>query len=223
MRSTPAFDITIDDLGGARQVIRLANSATDELAIVFPGLSYAAERPLLHFAGAVFRARGRDVLNVVYPNLRAEAFEALPEDVQTERFRAFARAVALDAVDTRPYRRIAIVGKSLGTVAVVEIALCGAFDNLQRECVLLTPLASEARMAEAAASLPRTLVVLGDEDPRSVECRAVYDGLANVEVHSFPGGHSLEVEEDPIQSVTTLGEYVHVLTRWVDADLSPSN
>ncbi len=212
------FDAVADRLGSASQVVRAAKLATDELAVVFPGFNYAAERPLLHFAAAVFRARGRDLLNVVYPDLRAEAFDSLPEDVQMDRFRAFARSVANGVLATGRYKRVALVGKSLGTVAVAEIASTGLFRDLRSECVLVTPLASEAVVADAAPSLPRTLVILGTDDPSSQGCDALFDGLANVELLSLPGGHSLEVDDDPAQSVVVLGQYVAALTRWLDAE-----
>lgn len=108
-----------------------------QLAVLFPGIGYHCDKPLLYYTAKLARAAGYEVLPVPYTGF--------PEKVRGDRdkLRAcfdIARSQAeamLAQVKWAEYRDILFIGKSIGTIVALRYA---AEKGLATRSVLLTPL-----------------------------------------------------------------------------------
>ena len=93
-------------------VDRGPSGRADRVALLIPGHVYSPERPLLHFAGAVFAKHGWSTREIRWP-------EPPPERDGQEfsdwfaRLRSFALIHIGLALDHEPASRIALVGKAV--------------------------------------------------------------------------------------------------------------
>ena len=108
-----------------------------KLAVLFPGIGYHCDKPLLYYSAKLARAAGYQVLPVPYAGF--------PEKVRGdgERMRASLEIAwsqaedMLSPVSWAEYRDILFIGKSIGTVVASRAAREG---GLKVRNVLLTPL-----------------------------------------------------------------------------------
>jgi pimeloyl-ACP methyl ester carboxylesterase len=165
-------------------------------ALLIPGLAYSAERPLLHFARAVFVRHGwhtREVRWQERPPLR-EGQELCDWFAQ---LRSFVHAQIDHLLERETAPRIALVGKSLGAFAAALAA--------ERELpgIWLTPL---LRDSELAADLRRCaapfLLVGGTADPAWDPEVARSFGQPWYEAPD--ADHAMETGDDPVNSAEVL-------------------
>lgn len=197
---------------------------TDHLALILPGEGYHADLPLLAGPYALLQRAGADVLRVDYAYGRPE-FRALP-DAERSRWLAADVAAAWEAVKTRrPYRRLTLVGKSLGTLAMGHLlAADPALDDAL--CIWLTPLFRVAALrAVAKAHRGPALIVVGTAD-------AHYDLALFGEVQQATGAetvvvpranHSLEIPGDVPRSLDALEQVMAAIQRLLGHDSPPAN
>ena len=169
------------------------------IAVLFPGIGYHCDKPLLYYSAKLARAAGYDVLPVPYTGF--------PEKVRgdTERLRASielacAQAEALLAeVRWAECRDMLFIGKSIGTVVACRYA---ARRGLEARNVLLTPLEETFRFVRGTA-----IAFHGTADPWAntgaivAACRE-----KSIPLHLTEGAnHSLETG-DALRDVETLGK-----------------
>lgn len=108
-----------------------------KLAVIFPGIGYTADKPLLYYSGRLARKYGYQILTVSYP--------PLPENIKGNSGKmkqafdlAFAQAEQfLGNVDWNSYGSILFISKSIGTV--ISAAYAARYD-LAVKSILFTPL-----------------------------------------------------------------------------------
>ena len=107
------------------------------LAVLFPGIGYHCDKPLLYYSAKLARAAGYEVLPVTYggfpERVRGDG-EKLRACLEIARSQAVER---LSAVNWAEYRDVLFIGKSIGTVVASRCALEA---GLEVRSVLLTPL-----------------------------------------------------------------------------------
>ena len=129
------------------------------IAVLFPGIGYTADKPLLHYARRIAQDHGYEILILAY--------SGFPEKVKGDRSRmeqSFDIALKqskdrLSRVDLSEYDDILFIGKSIGTIVAAKIAA----ESLQKDrirLVLFTPL-------EDTFSFPfgDAITFTGDADP----------------------------------------------------------
>ncbi|BCJ39918.1 hypothetical protein GCM10010168_27770 [Actinoplanes ianthinogenes] len=168
----------------------------DPVAILIPGLAYSAERPLLHFAGAVFASRGWQIRPVSWsepPPRRAGRYFA---EWFTEQ-RSFVRTQLTPILDSVTASRVALAGKSMGAFAAALAA------ERELPAVWLTPVLNDSPLVDdlRAATAP-FLLVGSDADPAWDAAAARGFGQPVCEV--LGADHSLEFAGDPVRSVAAL-------------------
>ncbi|MCR4705255.1 MAG: alpha/beta hydrolase [Lachnospiraceae bacterium] len=157
-----------------------------QIAVVFPGIGYHKDKPLLYYATKLVQAAGYDVIHIEYHDMpqkirgNAEMMKkaALLAIEQTEE--------QLKAVKFSDYEKVLLVGKSIGTVVLAKYA---SDHNLNAKQVWYTPV-------EATFSYPGEDVIafIGDADPWS-DVSVVKEKAASlgISLHSYPDcNHSLE-------------------------------
>ena len=115
-----------------------ADKTAPKLAVIFPGIGYTADKPLLYYTSRLARKHGYQIQTVSYgtlpenvkgdPEKMKQAFDLALE--QTER--------SLGSIDWNSYGSILFISKSIGTV--ISSAYASRHD-LTVKSILFTPLA----------------------------------------------------------------------------------
>ena len=129
------------------------------IAVLFPGIGYTCDKPLLYYSEKLVRERGYEVVRVHYggfpPNVKGDAAKTYQCFVsareQTEDI--------LASVDWSKYTDILFFSKSVGTVVALSYATEHGLDTRQ---VLYTPLAETFRFPTPAG---KTIAFHGTGDP----------------------------------------------------------
>ena len=99
-----------------------------KLAVIFPGIGYSVERPLLYYSRKVLEKNGYEVISVGYPGLeKDDIFESIISGTSAKRvskdkaakFVAKAEKLVeeqLEGVNFTSYSKIIFVAKSIGSV-----------------------------------------------------------------------------------------------------------
>jgi pimeloyl-ACP methyl ester carboxylesterase len=159
------------------------------LAVLFPGQGYTCAMPLLFYAAQWFYAHGADVLATSYgfadnPN----EFARLPAEDRSAWLGADAWACFQAAMNASPYDQVVLLGKSLGTIALANLALMKP-STAKADFVWLTPLARDPILnAAILQARPRSLFIQGTADPH-------YDQQAIEKLHSAVPGDLLLIPD----------------------------
>jgi hypothetical protein len=191
---------------------------TLSLAVVYPGYTYRCEMPIIYYLTGVLVAHGFDVLWVQY------AYDKEPDfDIDTSegrrRFAGDAFSSYQAANKTRSYRRVMLMGKSIGTLAIADVLRLGASTN-STETVWLTPLLSNIEVRRSLETLStHSIVIVGTSD-------SLFDESFIAEIGAKPNlemvivaeaDHGLELMNNPLESVEILKGLVKVFDRFVAA------
>ena len=163
-----------------------ADKTAPKLAVIFPGIGYTADKPLLYYASRLARHYGYQILAVSYGTLpenvkgdhakMKQAFELAYE--QTEQ--------ALQDIDWNSYGSILFISKSIGTVIASAYA---SRHNIKGKSILFTPLTDTFSFAR-----PGSIAFHGTADPWA-ETDSIHTLAEQKEVPLFltpNANHSLE-------------------------------
>lgn len=133
--------------------------ASDKLAVIFPGIGYTADKPLLHYGRRICADHGYEV--------RIMNYSGFPPKIRGDRKRmevsfeiALKQSVEMLAdVDLNAYEDILFIGKSIGTIAAAKIASESVVRDRIR-LVLYTPLEETF-----AFSFGKAIAFTGEDDP----------------------------------------------------------
>ena len=130
-----------------------------KLAVIFPGIGYTADKPLLHYSRRIAVKLGYET--------RVMNYSGFPKKIQGDRARmeqSFQIALEqseemLSEVDFSSYEDILFIGKSIGTIAAAKIASDSPVKDRIR-LVLYTPLEDTFSF-----DFGKTIAFTGDDDP----------------------------------------------------------
>lgn len=194
------------------------NGETDHLAMLFPGIGYTCQMPLLYYQTGLFLwSLGADVLWVEYAYNRAD-FQSMPDSEQKNWFNADVTASCKAGLEQRAYSKVTLSGKSLGTLALGHLlTLEPALSHAQ--AIWLTPLLKDEELrGEIRKARQRSLLLIGTKD-------AHYDAASLEELKTLPhvrtvvlGGadHSLEVEGNLPNSIRLMNQVIQEIQRFVE-------
>lgn len=182
-----------------------------KLAVLFPGIGYHCDKPLLYYSARLARAAGYRVLPVPYAGF--------PEKVRGdgERMRACLEIAwsqaedMLSPVNWAEYRDILFIGKSIGTVVASRAA---RERRLKVKNVLLTPLAETFQYVHGNA-----IAFHGTADPWA-ETAAIVAACRETGVPLIlteGANHSLETGDVP-RDLRTLEETVARIDAFIRAE-----
>jgi hypothetical protein len=135
---------------------------TDHLGVILPGYRHSVDMPDLHYAGLILQAKRADVLRVEYAYPKTE-FMKRPQSEQADWLAADVRAACAAGWQRRSYKRVTLIGKSLGTLAMSGLLEDARF--AEAACVWSTPiLADEGLCAQIRKHHPRSLFIIGTAD-----------------------------------------------------------
>jgi hypothetical protein len=189
---------------------------TSHLAILFPGMGYAASMPVLYYPGRILVGQGADLLGLEYDYKRS-SFQALSDEEQDRWFFADISAACDTGLAQRSYEQVTVLGKSIGTLAMGH--LLTTEPRLQEaRWIWLTPLLRNERLRDQIKQIKhRALFVIGSADGH-------YDLGLLAEVERATGGdslvigganHSLEIEHDIMQTIHALERVLEAIKRFL--------
>ncbi len=175
----------------------------NRLAVIFPGIGYTADKPLLHYSRRIAERFGYETRIVPY--------SGFPKKVKGDKDKmrrsceiALAQADEfLSALDLEPYEDVLFIGKSIGTVVAAAIAAKSPEKGKIRS-IIYTPI-------EETFSNPlgEAIVFTGSGDPwvggesSAIPEVCLKQGIPCFVIHD--ANHSLETS-DPLMDIGTLQE-----------------
>lgn len=163
------------------------STKSSKLAVLFPGMAYPLDAPLMWYATRAAFDAGCDVLGVEY-GYQANRAELDMDDLD---YLIEETAGALNRMLSVQYSQMVFIGKSLGTVVQTEILR--ELSSPVRNHVFLTPL---KRTIPGMLRSENALVVVGDGDGAfKAEDVGEIAGASNIKLAVIPGAnHGLEVD-----------------------------
>jgi hypothetical protein len=189
---------------------------TDKVAILFPGIGYTCQMPVLYYATAVLLDKGYDVLWVEYKYDKSVfSKQSTEESLNWLNFDAEASYNA--AMAEGKYKSVVLVGKSLGSFALAHLSKKG----VDAKAVWLTPLLGRSGTVDidfynnVKESCKEGLFVIGTSDPLYSE-EKVNELRQTATVVTIDGAdHSLEIDGSPQKSLEALGKMAEAISKFV--------
>jgi hypothetical protein len=180
------------------------------LGVLFPGLRYTCDKPLLHYTTLALTSLGMDVLQLWTDYTQAE-FAGLSQSEQVLRYLEDARSSLQAAQGWSAYSQLVLVGKSIGTLTMALLVGQGDSSFAQAATIWLTPLLNLPVVAQAVQSLQSRALIAGGTADGTFDLQileAVRDRPGVKTLVFENANHSLEIPGEPQKSVAALGELV---------------
>ncbi|MCR4933051.1 MAG: alpha/beta hydrolase [Lachnospiraceae bacterium] len=160
--------------------------SSKKLAVIFPGMGYTKDKPLLYYSGKLAASKGYDVIPIEY-NRFFEGIKYTDEEKQKASEMSYDMVTeTLSKVDFKEYADVVFIGKSLGTIFAARYA---TEHKLSVHHIWYTPLMTTFSFGERDA-----VAFLGTLDPLSkVDDMKKTAGEYGITLHTYEGGnHSIE-------------------------------
>ena len=187
------------------------------LGVVFPGLGYNSDMPLLYYPAKLLVDRGADVLQL-RPDYNTPDFLSLSGEERARWAFADATAALRAGLAERRYQHVTLVGKSIGTMALAHLLATEA-QLPSAATVWLTPLLRIPQVAEAAGRFRGpALYVAGTSDPNhDADAMARVQQVTSAEALIVQGAdHSMEIRGGLLRSVAILQQIIQVIAGFLD-------
>ncbi len=203
----------------AHQEIPLSNkfikhkTPSDRLALIFPGLRYTCDMPLLYYSTELLLERGCDVLQL-WIDSEAPEFERISQAELTQQLLEYSEALLIAGKNGGTYNDLLLVGKSLGTLTMT-LMLTNDQAFLNETTIWFTPLVNLPPVSQVMLSLSGPAFIAGGDADPTFEQEAVSQIKAkpNTTVTVLKdANHSLEIPGDPIRSLQILSRVLIDLT-----------
>jgi hypothetical protein len=180
----------------------------DRVVLLIPGFGYSPQRPLLHFAGAVFRRYGWTTQEVWWPE-RPPQREGQDLPVWFARLRSFVHAHVGQVLGRETAPRLALVGKSMGAFAAVlaaERSLPG---------IWLTPVLRDSDLPGDLGRSAAPFLLVGSTADRSWDAQ-VARSFGQPVHEAEHADHGMETD-DPVDSAEVLRDATIAMDAFVRA------
>jgi predicted alpha/beta-hydrolase family hydrolase len=202
-------------------IVQPASEPGHSVCFMCPGSGYSFDKPLLYFSTMLMLAKGIDVVQIKYRYKDDEAFWVLSDHEQSDRMYADVKGVVEKVLGERQYRDVLFLGKSIGTMPIVN----GLFLDprfAEAKAVLMTPVLNRANLADnLLASSQQTLLIMGNND-RFYDAGTIQTIQAekpNVELLLMDGAnHAMDIGWDVQGSIDVLKTVMVRIDRFVSVD-----
>jgi pimeloyl-ACP methyl ester carboxylesterase len=161
---------------------------SDVLTFILPGKFYTLFGPSLYYATNISFELGFDTLLIEYGYQRANIDFNMEnyDDIVAETYEAIMKALSM-----KDYKKIVIIGKSIGTSIISSF-----IEKLEKDYEVISVLLTPTQGALQLFKVRKALVVIGDKDPFvSIENLEELNKFQNLEIHVVHGAdHSLDLD-----------------------------
>ena len=177
-----------------------------KLAVIFPGMGYHADKPLLYYAAKLAESSGYQIVKITYPPR---------ESLNSEQMRPFAEDCVrcakdtLAGIDLSAQDDILFISKSIGTVVATAFA---ASHEVQARHILFTPLLETFIHATDSCGIAfsGTKDQYADHERIKALCEQ-----HNIPLTAVPGGnHSLETG-DVLHDLQTMQNVMQAVKAYI--------
>jgi predicted alpha/beta-hydrolase family hydrolase len=178
------------------------------LLVILPGLHYSSDGPLLYLLAKQLQGAGWDTLGLMY------GFQALMSFPWTEHV-AETLSETTDAIraaiDHRAYSRVAIAGKSLGSMLLAQLCAPGVVPEDARVAHLTPPIGNATFDAVFASTRQPAYIAIGTADSfYSGEAVASLKARRSTLIRIVEGAdHGMDVPGNLAASLRAVGQVVH--------------
>lgn len=210
------------DLPLPNRFFRTARSAATHmktLAVILPGLNYTCDMPLLFYPAKLLIELGADVLQV-HSDYTASIFQTASRQNQAVWLATDAQAALRAGRNQDDYRQLVLIGKSIGTLALANLAVSGL--DLAAVAIWLTPLLTQERLVAAAATSKLPGLFVGSKADPTFDASGLekIQKQAIAETLLFEGAnHSLEIPGNVLQSLEIMRQVLQGLHAFLDKHL----
>ena len=180
-----------------------------KIAVIFPGIGYHADKPLLYFSRMIAKAHGYDCVNVNYGNF-PKNIKGSKEKMKEAFFSALDQAeFILRTVEFRKYEDILFLSKSVGTAVAAAYA---EKHGLETRNIYYTPI------GESFDFIRQEGIVFHGTDDGWVETEVIQKACAQ---KNFPlyltehGNHSLETG-DACTDLSNLKKIMEITQKYIE-------
>jgi hypothetical protein len=196
---------------------------THRLGVILPGYRFSVEMAPLYYAARILLEQGADVLRIEYAYYRTD-FMKQPESEQDKWISSDVFAACNRVLSDRPYEKITLVGKSLGTVAMGHLLADNRFQTAT--CIWETPLLTvEWLPSRIEQTHPHSLFVIGTSDrfykPDILEHLEHVTNGRSVVIDG--ANHPLEIPGNISKSLLVLNQIVQAIQEFLNEDVKTPN
>jgi len=191
-------------------------SNAESLALVFPGLRYSCDKPLLHYTTELLLARGLDVLQL-WADYTKPDYQSLSQGDQSQHMLEDGQALIEAGNKAGSYKNFLLAGKSLGSLTMT--LLFRENSDLHKETsIWFTPLFYLAPVAQAVLSSTGPTFVAGSDADHTFDPEAVLKikSKINITTHVInDADHSLEIPGDLLGSLRVITQLMNSLASFI--------
>lgn len=173
-----------------------------KLAVMFPGVGYNMDCPLLYYASFLYEAKGYEQIHMKYNSIFFEP--DLSREEKSLRVRAYVWEKVKE-IDFSVYGEVVFLSKSVGTIEAGFLAEKLGIDVVQ---IYLTPVPDAFQYIKEVDT-----VVIGTADEVYPQCKAYCDEHGIKPLYVKGANHSLEVEGKPFESLEILKDVMRYIER----------
>ena len=176
-----------------------------KIALLFPGLRYSCDKPLLHYTTEILLDRGYDVLQL-WADYDNPEFQGSSQAEQTVQLIEDGGALLQAGIQSSSYSELILVGKSLGTLTMAFI-LSEEMNIPQMKTIWLTPLFYLPPVSKIVLELTGPVFVAGSKADHTFDSTTTsqLSTKSNIIMQVIEDcDHSLEVPGDPVRSTQIL-------------------
>lgn len=182
-----------------------------KLAVIFPGIGYHREKPLLYYAAKLAKSSGYEVRHITFHDLPGKCIGD-DEMIKAADALAFRQASEqLRTTEWSAYSDILLIGKSIGTISAAEYA---AKHCLRARQIRYTPL--HAAYAYPLSAPESCIAFLGTADPWSdIDKLREESERQQIPLYLYPEcNHSLECA-DVNRTIRYLSEIMQITSDFI--------
>ena len=186
----------------------------NKLAVIFPGIGYHTDKPLLYYSRMIARRAGYEIVEVPYKNfpkrIRGD-IEKMKKALETGLDQAESM---LGHIQFHEYDHIIFISKSIGTAIASAYA---AGHGIRADHIWYTPLVETFQAMGGRQSQGRILAFHGSKDPWA-DTAALEELCSSAEIPLYlteGGNHSLETG-DALVDLRTLTEVMDRTNDFLD-------
>ena len=173
-----------------------------KIVVMFPGVGYTMDCPLLYYASFLYEAKGYEQIHMKYNSILLEP--DLTKEEKTLKARDYIWEKVKD-IDFSAYDEVVFLSKSFGTS---EAGILAEKLGIKPKQIFLTP------MPRALPYIKETdTVVIGTADEVYPECKAYCDEHGIQSLYIEGADHSLEVKGKPFESMEILRDVMRYIDR----------
>jgi hypothetical protein len=182
---------------------------SDKIALLYPGLRYSCDKPLLHFTTEILLNRGYDVLQL-WADYDNPEFQGSSQAEQTVQLIEDGKALLQAGIQSSSYTDLTLVGKSLGTLTMAFI-LSEEINFPEMKTVWLTPLFYLPPVSKIVLEGTGPAFVTGSTTDPTFDSTTIsqLSTKSNIIMQVIEDAdHSLEMPGDPIRSTQVLSSLI---------------